>query len=487
MRHHMLRSVLCAALMASGSAALAQEDPSQEPQDPSSSSPEPSSPAPAASPTPAPKPAGTITALVKAVPQRTVFVGDEPVTIVYYVVAATGVAVYPEPLTALQGKFTVASVEVGERSGIPGVKDLHVQRVTLVVRFPHDASLGVHEIPGTSLKYSREITVEKDGSFHRTPQSGTVAVPAVKLEKVLAYVETDVLHEVTFLGDSNTARLTVHVGPEAELLNEDPPEGAPAPEGVAFLSAFKPTEPFALLSTSRTSHDTGTYRITTFVYQFSVLDIGTKPFPFPFPSVQVRRRGDAQSQITVIAPQASGITIRPRVDKKTPAEPLKGVVADPAREHLLLWQMPVALGGLSATFLVLTGLTSLVGWARSRKNRKRRGAAVIDDDPVLPEPVYETGLVRRWIIRHRAQAELVAYNYAPDRASCERMAAVVARLLAAHTRGTTRVDRARALTLAAADFPPIKHARMAGWQRVLTVAQQCLERNAYTTITGGKE
>ncbi|HXV26825.1 MAG TPA: hypothetical protein VD862_02280 [Candidatus Paceibacterota bacterium] len=402
---------------------------------------------------------------IQARPERSMFVGAQPTRIAYVLYVQTGVELAPEDLeSAVVAPFTLVSAHAGIRMAVPEVRDLEFLIVTLVVAPDPGWELGTHEVPSFAIRYGYDVVITEGDSARKVRRTASADAPAVKLEKVSVYAESDLLHEVARIGDANTATLVIHAASDVRFLNEFAPE-EPS-EDIMYLDALKLREPLVLLSTGRTEDAVRDRRTVTWTWRFAVMDVPSKGVPFPFPPVTWKYADDTEraegsrlpaarhpADISTITVGAATVYVRSVISRDTTFEPPKGITADPPHERWLLLWLPVALSGVIVTGLTGYGMHRVVVFLRTRARAKKRGPAAVEPDVNLPDPVFEQAFWRRWLLRSRCRTAMAAYTAEPSLQYATQLRPLLARYIAACNR-KTRLSReaAAALTASGLEF-----------------------------------
>jgi len=493
-------------LIASGTAAMAQEDyDSQNPdayqqqspdqqdpnasqqspdqQDPNASQPNqapaPATPAPSDQPAKAAKPKSMALATARAFPHRTVFVGDEPIALTYVIVVRTGFALEDESFRFDEvAPFKAVSVTVGNRVAALHEKDVDRQQVEVTLRLAENLPHGVYRVPRIAVRYAYDdVVTGRDGTLVKFRRKGVVYAPEVFLQKVPLYVETDTLHERVHIGDPIVLRIRIHAETAAEILNEFPPEKPKA--GITYLSTFSLKEPLTVLRNEREESVSSTYRVLTYRYTYSILDIQQKPYAVPAPPVLWRLRGVKESgEVKTVAPAPTQVTVTSILPKDAGLEPQKGAAPDPARERMVLFILPLAIAVSLGTGLSAWGCYGLVIFLRTRK--KRKGLEVpVDDEIAVRDPVYESFIDRWWRLPRALTRATRRYNAEPNEQHCVALRHLLARYAVSRLRGDQRIDRDKACSMTAAelrairDFPELP---------LVGMLESCLETCTYDRV-----
>lgn len=417
---------------------------------------------------------------IDGVPKRNIFVGSQPISVSYTIFVKTGVEPVKEDLVnADVSPYTLLSVTVGKRVAIPQEKDLDMIQATIIVRPEPGWPLGEHPFPEITLRYGYDqITNTEDGKIKRIRRQRTATAPAIELEKVPLYVETDLLHERARIADENIGRLSIFAGFEAEVLNEVPPDDPS--QDVVYLQAVKIDEPMVLLATERDEKVFSDFRVIEYRYHFSVMDL-PKRVSFVFPAVTYKLTSPTDTEIKTVDVGSSRIFMDTVLNKDTRFEPPKGLVSDPPAELMWFFWLPAGVAALMASILALMGLSGLVVLLRGWRTRKNSDREMRDEEVAMPELVYQQRIYHRWFLGILARAASLKHDNAPSRKSCERLRSTAARCIVSHARKKISREQAGAMLvneLGGLDIPT----SMDRWLEIVSQTDGQLERNEYVAI-----
>jgi len=366
---------------------------------------------------------------LRTIPAQKYFVGNEPLQITYEVYIPFDVRISNLALSGELKPFVLVSLHSGGRTSATNLNKYEKQRLVLTVRLPGARTYGIYELPPLDLSYEYEKAAgDKLVTFKNVLRS-----KPVELQKVPLYVVLVQEHDTCLIGDAVSFSIEIHADSTAEVLNEYPPEGSG--DNAAYLSEYRPEEPFVLIDMSRQEVHAGSYRVIRWVYTVSPHDLQDEALSLAPPQIMWRKSArpsvTAESQpppeigVHAVIPEAISLKVLGITAGHYAFKPVKIIRREPDNERLWLSAVPRAAVWV---LLVSAGALALSYISQIIKGRKDKAFKSLDSEPYQRERLnYDRWLYIRFLSKSRLQKAWEEFQSRPGKESCTELRSLLAR------------------------------------------------------------